>query len=235
MGGGGEPHVQRSRSNHIWLFLRVMSSLCLPFHAPSEKAGRGARHCGTGGLVERRAASDLGLLRLGTGAAIGQVWTHHCRSSRACPTAFIALSVHHMFVRPVAVLVFQTVPCPCLPGWGQSCGPQVLGFTAWAHYSHDTESGSWRVCGVPCLGLPLYFGGGCLCWPLLATHPWLCGLPGSWRARGARGTGARGDAVAILYGRPPPVLAPFVSCPGDRGFELCHALTRSNAIPPFVV
>ena len=28
-------------------------------------------------------------------AAIGQVWTRHCRSSRACPTAFIALSVHH--------------------------------------------------------------------------------------------------------------------------------------------
>ena len=35
-------------------------------------------------------------------AAIGQVWTRHCRSSRACPTAFIALSVHHVFIRPLA-------------------------------------------------------------------------------------------------------------------------------------
>ena len=33
----------------------------------------------------------------GGGAAIGQVWTRHCRSGRACPTAFIALSVHHMW------------------------------------------------------------------------------------------------------------------------------------------
>ena len=88
------------------------------------------------------------------GGAIGQVWTRHCRSGRACPTAFIALSVHHVFIRPLALLVFQTVPGPCLPGWGQGCGPRVLGFTAWAHYSHDTESGSWRLCGVPCLGLP---------------------------------------------------------------------------------
>ena len=78
------------------------------------------------------------------GAAMGQVWTRHCRSSRACPTAFIALSVHHVFVRPLALLVFHTVPCPCLPGWGKSCGPQVLGFTAWGHCTHDTESGSWR-------------------------------------------------------------------------------------------
>ena len=85
-------------------------------------------------------------------AAIGRVWTRHCRSNCACPTAFIALSVHHMFIRPLALLMFQTVPGPCLPGWGQSCGSRVLGFTAWAHYSHDTESGSWRLCGVPCLG-----------------------------------------------------------------------------------
>ena len=41
-------------------------------------------------------------------AAIGQVWTRQCRFNRACPTAFIALSVHHMFVRPLALLVFQT-------------------------------------------------------------------------------------------------------------------------------
>ena len=83
-----------------------------------------------------------------------------------------SLSVHHMFVPPVALLVFQTVPCPCLPGWGQSCGPQVLGFTVLGHCTHDTESGSWRVCGVPCLGLR-YHGCACMCWPLLATHPWL--------------------------------------------------------------
>ena len=111
-------------------------------------------------------------------AAIGQVWTRHCRSSRACPTAFITLSVHHMFVRPVAVLVFQTVPGPCLPGWGQSCGPQVLGFTAWAHYSHDTESGSWCVCGVPCLGFALPW----LCLHVLAPlgHTPLASCPHTW-------------------------------------------------------
>ena len=86
-------------------------------------------------------------------AAIRQVWTRHCRSSRACPTAFIALSVHHMFVRPLALLVFQTVPGPCLPGWGQSCGSQVLGFTALGHCTHDTESGS-------CLGGPVLGQGG---------------------------------------------------------------------------
>ena len=55
---------------------------------------------------------------------MGQVWTRHCRSSRACPTAFIALSLHHMFVRPMALLEFQSVLCPCLPGWGKSCGPR---------------------------------------------------------------------------------------------------------------
>ena len=88
-------------------------------------------------------------------AAIGQVWTRHCRFSRAGPTAFIALSVHHMFIWPLALFVFQTVPGPCLPGWGQGCGFRVLGFTAWAHYSHDTESGSQRLFGVPCLGLPV--------------------------------------------------------------------------------
>ena len=56
------------------------------------------------------------------GAAIGQVWTRHYCSSRACPTAFIALSVHHVFIWPVALLVFRTIPSPCLPGWGQSWG-----------------------------------------------------------------------------------------------------------------
>ena len=70
------------------------------------------------------ASSPDGLIsaRYAAGAAkkIGQVWTRHCRSSHACPTAFIALSVHHMFARPLALLVFQTVPSPCLPGWGQS-------------------------------------------------------------------------------------------------------------------
>ena len=105
----------------------------------------------------------------GGGRAIGQVWTRYCRSSRACPTAFIALSVHHVFVRPMALFVFQTVPCPCPPGWGQSCGPRVLGFTAWAHCTRDTESGSWRLCGVPYLGVR-YLGCACLRWPLLATH-----------------------------------------------------------------
>ena len=111
-------------------------------------------------------------LRGAPGAAIGQVRTHHCRSSRACPAAFIALSVHHMSVRPVALLVFQTVPCPCLPGWGTGCGPQVLGFTTLGQCTHDTESRSWHVYGVPCLGLR-YHGCACMCWPLLATHPWL--------------------------------------------------------------
>ena len=53
-------------------------------------------------------------------AAIGQVWTRHCCSSHACPKAFIALSVHHVFIRPLALLAFRTVPSPCLPGWGQS-------------------------------------------------------------------------------------------------------------------
>ena len=88
---------------------------------------------GGGGLAQGLGA----LLACGSahrGAAIGQVWTRHCR---ACPTAFIALSVHHMFVRPVALLVFQTVQDPCLPGWGQRCGPQVLGFTAWGHCTHE--------------------------------------------------------------------------------------------------
>ena len=131
--------------------------------------GRGGVEWGGGGANIRREE--------GAGAAIGQVWTCHCRSSRACPTAFIALSVHHMFVRPVALLVFQTIPDPCLPGWGQSCGPQVLGFTAWGHRTRDTESGSWRVCGVPCLGVR-YHGRACLRWPLLAAHPWLRGSPG---------------------------------------------------------
>ena len=45
-------------------------------------------------------------------AAIGQVWTRHCCSSRACPTAFRALSLHHV----LALFVFQTVPSPSLPG-----------------------------------------------------------------------------------------------------------------------
>ena len=48
-------------------------------------------------------------------AAIGQVWTCHYRSSRACPTAFITLLVHHVFIQPLALLVFQTVPCSGLP------------------------------------------------------------------------------------------------------------------------
>ena len=135
------------------------------------------------------------------GAAIGQVWTRHCRSSRACPTAFIALFVHHMFIQPLASLVFQTIPRPCLRGWGQGCRPRVLGFTSWAHYSHDTESGSWRLCGVPCLGLPVYLGCACWRWPLLATHPWLCGLPGSWRARGARGQELAGLVAATNPGK----------------------------------
>ena len=51
------------------------------------------------------------------GAAIGQVWTRHCRSSRTCPTAFIALSVHHVFIRPLALLVFQTVRRGGGGGW----------------------------------------------------------------------------------------------------------------------
>ena len=139
-------------------------------------------------------------LLAGVGAAIGQVWTRHCRSSRACPMAFIALSVHHVFVWPLALLVFQTAPGPCLPGWGQSCGPRVLSFTAWGHYSHDNESGSWRVCGVPYLGC-LYLGCACLRWPLLATHPWVCGFPRSWRARGARGQKLAGLVAATNPGK----------------------------------
>ena len=110
------------------------------------------------------------------------------------------LSVHHMFVRPLALLVFQTVPGPCLRGWGQSCGSQGLGFTTWAHYSHDTESVLWRVCGVPCLG-GQYLGCACLRWPLLATHPWLRGFPGSWRACGARGQKLAGLVAATNPGK----------------------------------
>ena len=83
------------------------------------------------------------------GAAIGQVWTRHCRSSRACPTAFIALSVHRVFYWPMALFVFQTGPSPYLPGWGQGCGLRVPGFTAWSHASLDTESGSWQLFSVP--------------------------------------------------------------------------------------
>ena len=65
------------------------------------------------------------------------------------------LSVHRVFFRPMALFVFETGPSPYLPGWGQGCGLRVLGFTAWSHVSLDTESGSWHIFGVPCLGSPL--------------------------------------------------------------------------------
>ena len=130
-------------------------------------------------------------------ATIGQVWTRHRRSSRACPTAFMALSVHHVFIRPLALLVFQTVPGPCLPGWGQGCG---TGFWALPP-GHTTHMILGPGRGVPCLGLPIYFGCACLRWPLLATHPWLCGLPRSWRARGATGQELAGLVAATNPGK----------------------------------
>ena len=34
----------------------------------------------------------------------------------------------------------------------RAVGSGVLGFTAWSHFALDTESGSWRIFGVPCLG-----------------------------------------------------------------------------------
>ena len=105
-------------------------NLCTPFE--------------TCAVAHTTATSPRGCEDLARGAAIGQVWTRHCCSNRACPTAFIALSVHHMFIWPVALFVFQTVLGPCLPGWGQGCGLRVLGFIAWAYYSLDTETGSWH-------------------------------------------------------------------------------------------
>ena len=124
----------------------------------------------------------------GGGGAIGQVWTHHCRSSRACPMAFIALSVPHVFVRPLALLVFQTVPSPCLPGWGQNCGPRFWALPP-GHTTHMILSPGRGVYVVSHVWVCAYLGCACLRWPLLATHPWLRGFPGSWRARGADGGG----------------------------------------------
>ena len=100
------------------------------------------------------------------------MWTRHCRSSRACPTTFIALSVHHMFVQPMALLEFQSVPCPCLPGWGKSCGPRfwALPPRVTAHMILSLGRGVHVVFHVWVLR---YHGCACMCWPLLATHPWL--------------------------------------------------------------
>ena len=81
---------------------------------------------------------------------MGQGRTRRCRSSRACPAAFVALSVHRVFFRPMALFVFQIGPY--LRGWGQGCGLRVLGFTAWSQVSLDTESGSgigvWERGGI---------------------------------------------------------------------------------------
>jgi hypothetical protein len=46
-----------------------------------------------------------------------------------------------------------------------------------------------------------YLGCACLRWPLLATHPWLCGLHGSWRAPGARGQELAGLVAATNPGK----------------------------------
>ena len=76
-------------------------------------------------------------------ATIGQVWTRHCRSSCACPTAFIALSVHHVFFRPMALFVVQTGPGPYLPDWGQGCGLRVLGFWGGGGGPATKKHSSW--------------------------------------------------------------------------------------------
>ena len=100
------------------------------------------------------------------GGAVGQVWTRHCRSSRACPVAVIAFSVLSVLSLPLA----QSLP----PRLGS--GPWAHGF--WALRPdptlHESEPGSWRLFRVPCLGC-LYFGCAYCCWPLWATLPALIG------------------------------------------------------------
>ena len=135
------------------------------FPAPPGGAGGDLRDTTTTDFWQTHRPTNVPPLR---GATIDQVWTRHCRSSRACPTAFIALSVHHVFIRPLALLVFQTVPGPCLPGWGKSCGSPDLGFTAWAHYSLSPGCGVYVVFHVwVAFTLAVGGGGG----GLLDTHP----------------------------------------------------------------
>ena len=84
------------------------------------------------------------------GAAIGQGWTRRCRSSRACPTAFIANSV------PFRVHVFDTSPhCAALTsvtragvGWGgggwecAECGWATCGAEKIRHHFTAAQCGT---------------------------------------------------------------------------------------------
>ena len=113
------------------------------------------------------------------------MWIRHCRSSRACPMAFIALSVHHVFIWPLALFVFQTVPGPCLPGWVRA---EDFGF--WALPPGDTTHlilslgcGIYSVLHVWVVLLPR------LCLLALAPlghTPLALWSPRVWRARGER-------------------------------------------------
>ena len=98
MGGGGAEAVRQAVGGKL----------------PQRPRGGGWSYCRV--PLNRGGGSEKGM------AAIGQVWTHNYCSSRACPTAFIALSVHRMFSWPLAHFAVHSCPCPFLRGWGLGSG-----------------------------------------------------------------------------------------------------------------
>ena len=122
-----------------------------------------------GGGGSRRCAFGGG----GVAAGSGQVWTGPSCSSRAYPTAFIAISVLCVLSRPLAYFLAPRVQTPTSLARVKAMGSRVLGFTVWSQ-ALETKSRSWRIFYVPCLG-SFVLRRARLRWPLLATLPTLTG------------------------------------------------------------